>query len=250
MPFIILIPIIFLASFILTMVGLGGGLIFSPLFVLLDFPVTEAVSASLFLNGAAAVSASINYLSKKMVDIKIALPLMICSVLSAPLGALLTSRMNIRSFTAVLALIILGASVRMLFSGKKETIGGEVTAFRRIIGGGCIGIVVGILAGLLGIGGGVFIVPLLIYTLKVSTKTAAATSMFMVVFSSFSGFVAHMSRGDMDWGFILPAAVASIVAGQIGSRIMVEKLRGETIRRIFGVVLLLFALKLIHRAFL
>lgn len=157
MPFALLISIIFLSSFILTMVGLGGGLIFSPLFVLLGFPVTTAVSASLFLNGVAAASASINYLSKKMVDIKIALPLLVCSTLSAPLGAMLTSRMNIRSFTTVLAFIIVVASVRMLFSGKKGAEGSEVSVARRIIGGGCIGIITGILAGLLGIGGGVLL---------------------------------------------------------------------------------------------
>ena len=249
MPFALLISIVFSAAFILTMVGLGGGLIFSPLFVLLGVPVTSAVSASLFLNGVAAASASIHYLSKKMVDFKIALPLLVCSTLSAPLGALMTSRMNIRSFTAALALIVFAASVRMLFSGKKEAEGREVSLFRCLVGGGCIGFMVGILAGLLGIGGGVFIVPLLIYALKVPTKTAAATSMFMVVFSSFSGFIGHMYRGDTDWHLILPTAVASLVAGQLGSRIMVERLRGVTVRRIFGVVLLLFAFKLIQRTF-
>ena len=228
MPFALILSIVFLASFILTMV----------------------VSASLFLNGVAAASASINYLVRKMVDLKIALPLLICSTLSAPLGAILTSRMNVRCFTTVLALIIVTASVRMLFSVKKEEEGSEVTVNRRIIGGGCIGVIIGLLVGLLGIGGGVFIVPLLIYVLKVPTKTAAATSMFVVAFPSFSGFIAHMSRGDTDWKFILTTAVASIAAGQLGSRIMVEKLRGVTVRRIFGGVLLLFALKLIQRAFL
>ena len=74
--------------------------------------------------------------------------------------------------------------------------------------------------------------------------------MFVVVFPSFSGFIAHMSRGDTDWKFILTTAVASIVAGQLGSRIMVEKLTGITVRRIFGVVLLLFTFKLIQNTFL
>ncbi|MBW1865169.1 MAG: sulfite exporter TauE/SafE family protein, partial [Deltaproteobacteria bacterium] len=69
----LLLVIIFLASFILTMVGLGGGLVFSPLFVLLGFPVTTAVSASLFLNGIAAFSAAITYFRKKMVDVKAAI---------------------------------------------------------------------------------------------------------------------------------------------------------------------------------
>jgi uncharacterized membrane protein YfcA len=87
---------ILLSSFILTMVGLRGGLIFSPLFVLLDFPKNTAVSASLFLNGIAAASAAYVYIQKKMVVFSVSLPLIITSSLSAPLGALTTHRINLK----------------------------------------------------------------------------------------------------------------------------------------------------------
>ena len=250
MHFVLLLAIIFFASFILTMVGLGGGLIFSPLFVLLKYPVTTAVSASLFLNGIAAISAAITYFRKKMVDVKIGLPLLVTSTLSAPLGAMVTGRINIRLFTAILAIVIIAASMRMLFSKQVMADGIAVSPARRIIGGGCIGVVIGFMAGLLGIGGGIFIVPLLIFVLKVPTKTAAATTIFIVVFSSFSGFITHISLADTDWKFILTAAIFSFAGGQLGSRIMAEKLKGRTVRRIFGVVLLLFACKLLQRTFM
>ncbi len=250
MPLILLLVIIFTASFILTMIGLGGGLVFSPLFVLLGFPVTTAVSASLFLNGIAAASAAITYFRKKMVDVKVGLPLLVTSTLCAPLGAMVTGRINLRVFTGILAMVIIVAAIRMLFSKKNESDGKEVSLSRRIIVGGGIGVFVGFMAGLLGIGGGVFIVPLLIYVLKVPTKTAAATTIFVVIFSSFSGFITHISLAATDWKFILTAAVFSFIGGQLGSRVMAEKLKGRTVRRIFGVVLLLFALKLIQRTFL
>jgi len=247
MPLVLLLIIIFLASFVLTMVGLGGGLIFSPLFVLLKFPVTTAVSASLFLNAIAAISAAITYFRKRMIDVKVGMPLLVTSTLFAPLGAMITARINIRVFTGILALVILVASMRMLFSKKMESEGITVSSARRVIGGATIGALIGLMAGLLGIGGGVFIVPLLIYVLKVPTKTAAATSIFIVVFSSFSGFIAHISLAVTDWRFILTAAVFSFAGGQLGSRIMAEKLKGRTVRQIFGVVLLLFAFKLLQR---
>jgi uncharacterized membrane protein YfcA len=250
MPLVLLWIIIFVASFILTMVGLGGGLIFSPLFVLLKYPVTTAVSASLFLNGIAAISAAITFFRKKMVDVKIGLPLLVTSTLFAPLGAMITARINLRIFTGILAFVIIVAASRMLFSKKTEAEGLTVSSARRIIGGGCIGLVIGIMAGLLGIGGGVFIVPLLIYVLKVPTKTAAATSIFIVVFSSFSGFITHISLSATDWTFILTAAIFSFAGGQLGSRIMAEKLKGRTVRQIFGIVLLLFAFKLIQNTFM
>jgi len=250
MPLVLLLAIIFFASFILTMVGLGGGLVFSPLFVLLKFPVSTAVSASLFLNGIAAISAAITYFRKKMVDVKVGLPLLITSTLTAPFGAMVTSRINIRVFTSILAVVIFVAALRMLFSKKTGSEEMDVSPARRIIGGGSIGLVIGFMAGLLGIGGGIFIVPLLIYVLKVPTKTAAATTIFIVVFSSFSGFITHISLADTDWRFILTAAIFSFAGGQLGSRIMAEKLKGRTVRRIFGVVLLLFVFKFVQRSFL
>ena len=118
MTLTLLLAIIFLSSLILTMVGLGGGLIFSPLFVLLKFPVSTAVSASLFLNAIAAASAAITYFREKMVDVKIGLPLLVTSTISAPLGALLTRRINIHIFTAVLALVIFLAAMRIFFQER------------------------------------------------------------------------------------------------------------------------------------
>ena len=233
MSIFLLVAIIFFASLILTMVGLGGGLIFSPLFVLLEFPLSTAVSASLFLNGIAAFSAAITYYRKKMIDIKTAIPLLISSTLAAPFGAMLTGLIDIRVFSGILALVIFLASMRMLFPGKVMERALETNVKSRVIGGTVIGITVGLMAGLLGIGGGVFIVPLLIYVLKMPTKTAAATSIFIVVFSSFSGFVAHISLASTDWKFIMLAALFSFAGGQIGSRIMSEKLKGAAIRRIF-----------------
>jgi uncharacterized membrane protein YfcA len=163
---------------------------------------------------------------------------------------MVTTRIDLRIFTGIMAVVIIVAATRMLFSKKIESEGVPVSSARRIIGGGGIGVFIGFMAGLLGIGGGVFIVPLLIYLLKVPTKIAAATTIFVVIFSSFSGFIAHISLADTDWKFILIAAVFSFTAGQLGSRIMAEKLKGRTVRMLFGLVLLGFAFKLIQRTFI
>ena len=250
MDLYLLLPIIFVSSFVLTMVGLGGGLIFSPLFVLLGFPLSTAVSASLFLNGTAALSAATTYYRRKMVDVKTAIPLLISSTAAAPLGAMLTDVLPVRLFSGILAVVILMAAARMIFSGKVEASATPKSARYRVIGGAVIGIVIGIMAGLLGIGGGVFIVPLLIYVLRLPTKTSAATSIFIVVFSSFSGFVAHASLSHIDWKFILPAAVFSFLGGRLGATIMSERLKGKRVRQIFGGVLLIFFLKLLQRSIL
>ena len=78
------------AMFVLFMffgvLGLGGGLIFSPLFVILGFAKSAAASASLFLNLVAAGSAAYAYARKKMVDFSLSIPLIVSSALAAQLG--------------------------------------------------------------------------------------------------------------------------------------------------------------------
>ncbi|BBO78432.1 UPF0721 transmembrane protein [Desulfosarcina widdelii] len=243
-----LVAAIFLISLILTMVGLGGGLIFSPLFVLLGFAKVDAASASLFLNLIAAASAAYTYSRKKMVDFTLAVPLIVSSSLAAPVGSYINSRIELKYFLIVMAVVLAFASLRMLMSPGNNDEAVPIPPMRKIVGGGVIGAGIGLLGGFLGIGGGVFVVPLLIYVLKTPTKIAAASSTFIVCFSSLTGFMGYASMGQVDWRFILPAAVASFAGGQAGARIMSSRLKGKTIRTIFSVVLLVLCVKLLHRA--
>jgi uncharacterized membrane protein YfcA len=243
----LLIAAIFSISLVLTMVGLGGGLIFSPLFIILGFAKSEAASASLFLNLIAAASAAYTYSRKKMVDFSLAIPLIISSSLAAPIGSYLNMRIDVKPFLMILAIVLAVAGVRMLISAPGEVEAAAVGPSKKIIGGIGIGAVIGVMAGLLGIGGGVFIVPLLIYVMKTPTKIAAASSTFIVCFSSLTGFMGYASMERINWLFILPAAVASFVGGQAGARIMSSRLKGKSIHVIFSVILFVLCAKLIHQ---
>ncbi len=244
---IALLPIVFLISMVLTMVGLGGGLIFSPLFILLSFPLDTAVATSLFLNGVAAAGAGLNYYRKGMIDVRAGIPLLISSTLAAPLGAAFMSKIDVQLFSILLVAVMAAAALRMLFGTRPQAKGKPLPLWQRTVGSAAIGGVIGFIAGLLGIGGGVFIVPLLIYVLKLDPKNAAATSIFIVFFSSFSGFLAHAAMAQLDWPFVFMAALSSFAGGQAGSRIMSERLKGRTVKKIFGMVMLLFCLKIIQK---
>jgi uncharacterized membrane protein YfcA len=245
----LLIAAIFLISLTLTMVGLGGGLIFSPLFVILGLAKSEAASSSLFLNLIAAASAAYAYSRKKMVDFSLAVPLIISSSLAAPLGSYLNVRIDVKPFLVILAIVLALAGVRMLMSPAAETEDGAVTSAKKIIGGLGIGAGIGVMGGFLGIGGGVFIVPLLIYLMKTPTKIAAASSTFIVCFSSLTGFLGYASMAKINWLFILPAAVASFAGGQAGARIMIARLKGKSIRVIFSIILFAMCARLLHQSF-
>jgi uncharacterized membrane protein YfcA len=246
---VILIASIFFISLLLTMVGLGGGLIFSPLFVILGFAKSEAATASLFLNLVAAASAAYTYSRKKMVDFSLSIPLIVSSSIAAPIGSYLNVRIDLKPFLIIMAVVLALAGARMLMSPTAEIKTSRTTPSTKVIGGIAIGACIGLMGGLLGIGGGVFVVPLLIYVLKTPTKIAAASSTFIVCFSSLSGFLGYASMAKINWMFILPAAMASFAGGQAGARIMSSRLKGKNIRIIFSVVLFVLCAKLIHRSF-
>jgi len=246
---VILIGAVFFISLVLTMVGLGGGLIFSPLFVILGFPKAEAASASLFLNLVAAGSAAYTYSRKQMVDFSLAVPLIVASALAAPVGSYLNVHIELKPFLLSLSAVLVLAGIRMLWSTEGYAPKGDLEPKKKILGGIAIGACIGLIGGLMGIGGGVFVVPLLMYVLKTPTKIAAASSTFIVCFSSLTGFLGYATMGDINWGFILPAAVASFVGGQAGARIMSTKLKGKGIRFIFSILLFTMCAKLLFRVF-
>lgn len=246
----ILIAAIFFISLVLTMVGLGGGLIFSPLFVILGFAKSEAASASLFLNLIAAASAAYTYARKKMVDFSLSIPLIISSGLAAPIGSYLNVRIDLKAFLVIMAIVLAMAGARMLMSPSGEIEGLGMESSKKIIAGIGVGACIGLMGGLLGIGGGVFVVPLLIYVLKTPTKIAAASSTFIVCFSSLTGFLGYATMEEINWLFILPASLASFAGGQAGARIMSSRLKGKSIRVIFSVILFILCAKLLHRSFI
>lgn len=244
----LLIAAIFAISLVLTMVGLGGGLIFSPLFLILGFVKTEAASASLFLNLLAAASAAYTYSRKKMVDFSLAIPLIVSSSLAAPVGSYLNVHIDLKPFLIIMAVVLAAAGVRMLISPAAQSEANNMGTPTKIIGGVGIGACIGLIGGLLGIGGGVFIVPLLIYVLKTPTKIAAASSTFIVCFSSLTGFLGYASMATINWWFLLPAATASFAGGIAGAKIMSTKMKAKTIRKIFSVLLFGLCIKLLHQA--
>jgi uncharacterized protein len=147
-----------------------------------------------------------------------------------------------------MSVVLALAGVRMLMTPPMETARIDISPTKKIIGGSAIGFCIGLLGGLLGIGDGVFIVPLLVYMLKTPTKTAAASSTFIVCFSSLTGFLGYASMDSIDWLFILPAAVASFTGGLAGAKIMSTRLKGKNIRVMFSVILFILCAKLLHQA--
>jgi uncharacterized membrane protein YfcA len=147
----------------------------------------------------------------------------------------LNIRLPVKSLIAFFAAFTAIAATLMLSGWKPGP--GEMSARGRVALGLSAGSVLGVIAGLIGRGGGSFIVPLL-YVIGLEAKAAAATSSFVVTCSGLSSFASHVAiAARPDWGIWLSCAVAVFLGSQIGSRVMADRLKPKGVRTIFGIVL-------------
>ncbi|MDZ7763711.1 MAG: TSUP family transporter [Melioribacteraceae bacterium] len=114
---------------------------------------------------------------------------------------------------------------------------------RSIIGAG-VGAFAGFAGGLLGIGGGFIIAPILMW-MGYKTKQAAATTAFVVTFSSFSGYLGHMAEGDFNWTLTIIVVIGVIIGSQLGGSFMSGKAKPKMVKQIYALVLFGIAIKLI-----
>ncbi|MBI9075173.1 MAG: sulfite exporter TauE/SafE family protein [Desulfatibacillum sp.] len=250
MVLVIVTVLILILAFVFSMLGLGGAMLYIPVFHWFGFDFKSvAIPTGLLLNGITALSASIYYLRAKMVDVKGAVPLIISSFIGAPVGAFFTRLVPTETLILLFAVSMVFAGGRMLLvSGRpdKETM---MALNHRIAIMSVGGFFIGFIAGLLGVGGGFLFVPLMMM-MGYKTKEAAATSAFVVIFSSFSGFAGHLAEGHYEWPLMIATMVAVVIGSQIGAKVMNEKMKAKWIKQMFAVVLLGVAAKLLWKIFL
>ena len=242
--------VILLLSFVFSMLGLGGAMLYIPVFHWFGFDFKSvAIPTGLLLNGITALSAAVYYLRAKMVDVKGSMPLIITSFVGAPVGAYFTRFFPTRTLILLFALAMVFAGGRMLLtSGRADK--EEMMSYRwRLLLMGIGGVLIGFIAGLLGVGGGFLFVPIMLI-IGYKTKQAAATSSFVVIFSSFSGFAGHIAEGRFHWPLMVATTIAVIIGSQIGAKVMKEKIKATWIKQMFAVVLLGVAVKLLWKLFM
>jgi len=107
-----------------------------------------------------------------------------------------------------------------------------------------VGTVAGFLGGLLGVGGGNFILPVLNW-LGLDAKMAAGTTAMVVVFSSLAGFLGHATISGLDPWFIGIMAVMAAAGSIVGSQLMKTRISSTQLKKMIGVLLFLIAAKMI-----
>jgi len=232
-------------SFLFSMLGLGGALVYVPVLTWAGFPVKEvAIPLALLLNGLTTLIALASYVQARLVDWKGGLGMTAGAFVFAPVGAFASRFVSVRLLLGLFAVAVLVAAFRMLVMSGRPEPKDLMSLRRRLVIGAAVGIFAGFVAGLLGVGGGFIMSPLLMW-MGYETKKAVATSALAVTFSSFSGFAGHVAQGHFNVTLTAILAFAVLVGAFAGSRFMVRKAKSSRVKQVFAIVLFGIAAKLL-----
>ncbi|MEO1937393.1 MAG: sulfite exporter TauE/SafE family protein [Sulfurimonas sp.] len=231
--------ITFILSILFSMGGAGSGVALIPVLNFLGIDFTVAKAVGLFAGASTTITSSVMNIKRKAVEYAFVLPIASMMLIFAPLGAYSSSFID-EEIVKFFFMLMLFYSASMMMFGKKKALFHAKSKIVLFI----VGAVVGFLAGLLGVGGGNILIPLLALLGFEPKKVAVAVS-FVVPFSALGSFFTYASYIELDWVLLGIVAFAAIAGGYIGNYLMHFKLEQKQIKKLMALILYGLALKLL-----
>ena len=204
-----------IAGLLAGLFGIGGGFVMVPLFVLwLGMQQKRAHATSLLSVAFIAVAALVGYVNLGHIDWPAAVLVAGGAVGGIFLGVRLLAKVSERTLGLIFAAVLLLAAVRLLVSATPTQVFDGFLAQALLV---TIGFVSGILAGLLGVGGGIVIIPALIICSGIAPEVARGTSLVVIVITAAVGASLHHRLGNIDHKIAVYSGLAGIPSAVLGA---------------------------------
>jgi uncharacterized protein len=224
--------------------GFGGGSSYLAVMALYGISMTTMRPTSLLCNIIVVIGGTYIFWKNGYLNFKKIIPLSIASIPMAFLGGLMP--LKEQTFFILLGISLVIAALLMFFQqyfkqlseGLKPSDSYSDTIQSPILNP-IIGGAIGFLSGMVGIGGGIFLSPILNLLKWDTPKNIAATASFFILVNSISGLIGQLSKNPhIDWAFTLPLMIAVLVGGQLGSRFSALKLNQNWVRQVTAAIVL------------
>ncbi|MCH1486501.1 MAG: sulfite exporter TauE/SafE family protein [Alphaproteobacteria bacterium] len=241
-----ILPVLFFATAALyATVGFGGGSTYTALLVMLDDAIWRIPIIALICNITVVAAGSYLAVTRRAFVWQRAAPFFIASVPLAFIGGLIALRDE--TYITLLAISLLLAGLRLLLIGDKDIIASPTQSTGKAI---AIGGALGLLSGMVGIGGGIFLAPILYYLRWADSKTIAALCSFFILVNSLAGLAGQLVKNGA--GVIpeiaevaLPLMAATLLGGLLGARLLLEYLSPNKIQQITALLIIFVATRLL-----
>jgi uncharacterized membrane protein YfcA len=251
-----------LAGFVGALMGVGGGIVAVPfLNLVVGIPIHSAAAAGLISTLSVSCAAAGRYLRQgELVDIHMALRLELFAAAGGLFGGIAVGWLRGPVVQLLFAVTLVYACIHIVRSALKSggDTGASGSASRpvrcrddinhriRTLATFFLCLLAGILSGLLGIGGGIVVVPVLHLVLYLPFKNATATSNFMMGLTAVPALCGFVSRGDLDLYVAAPLAAGVLLGASVGARIM-PRIKTPVLKMGFAVLLALAAFEMARK---
>jgi uncharacterized membrane protein YfcA len=242
----LLIPITLLAfifavvAFFYASVGLGGGSSYTALLAIFGASAMTIPLVSLTLNILVTTFGSLVFLLHGHARLRLIVPFIISSIPMAYLGGML--HLPKRIFYVLLLISLCVAAARIYFPDTSRPV--HLDQRRKILLAIGSGAILGLIAGITGIGGGIYLVPLIILLGLGNAKEAAACGAFFIWVNSVSGLLARIQYNEVDLVPYLPLVIAVVLGGMAGTLMGAGRFKVRTMQQILGSILIVAILLL------
>jgi len=239
---LLLVPLFFVIATCYSAAGFGGGSSYLAVLALVPSLAFEEIKILALICNIIVVSGSVLIFYKNgLIHFKRVWPLIVLSVPFAYLGGRMC--LDETLFFVLLACTLLAASLLMLLS-KPPASRQLPNYINSIIGSG-----IGFLSGMVGIGGGIFLSPILYLSKWGSAKLIAACTALFILVNSIAGLTGQLMTNEisLNISFVCSLGLAVFVGGQLGARLTTIKLNAQKVKTITALLILLVALRLLYK---
>ena len=258
---IIVSVVIFVMAIVMAMTGRGGGNFYVPVMIAAGLAMHEAATVAQFILFCTALAALLIFQKGKTVDWKLALVIDPPTDVMAFVGGYYAHAFTGSILKFIFAFLLVIAGFFMLHPVKERVQDNRrrFGLWRREFGGHSyvvnlwyaipITALTGLVAGMVGISGGSFKIPLMVLACGVPMRIAVGTSSAMVAVTALMGFLGHTAGGDFNPYWAIPLMIVAVMGGLIGGRLSL-KTKPNNLKRIFAYTTLAAALFMLVNAFL
>lgn len=229
---------ILIVAFLYSCVGHAGASGYIAVMTLFSLAPAEIKPTALVLNILVAGIGTWQFLRAGHFSWKLFWPFAVLAVPMAFAGGYLNLPQHV--FKILVGIVLLYSAARFLWKPADDSVKAEPSRTAAVgIGAG-----LGLLSGLTGTGGGIFLTPLLLFMHWAKTKNAAAVSALFILLNSASGLIGHLSSTKSFPSFSIALAVAAALGGTVGAYFGSRHFEHTVIKRLLAVVLLIAGAKL------
>ena len=241
---IILTIFFFITAIFYSSIGFGGGSTYLALMLIWDIPFYIFPIIALICNIIVVTGNSINFLRTKNINLNLLTPYLIGSVPFAFFGASISIDKNL--FEILLLFILLMAGVFLLL--KSKYFGKDQIKIRQIpkVFSITIGAIIGFISGLVGIGGGIFLSPILFLLRAGYPRHITSTASLFILINSIFGVAGQLTKDIVFNEFLnyWPLFISVLIGGQIGSFLNIKFLSNKILALMTSILVIFVAIRM------